>query len=284
MIAADAFLRTILEHPEDDGPRLVYADWLEEHGEPHAELIRLQCHLARLSADDPQRESLQERVEELILEYDSRWLQPVRDLGLSARFRRGFLEVKVSGVRTFLETSNRLFSMPWILHAHLQDAGADVEDIAELAASPHLTRLQKLDLRRSQVGNEGAFKLSQSPHRCRLTHLLLSHVSLSSMGLKALVEQMDFSRLVDLQLSHNGIGAVGAKALSLSPRLRSLRTLDLSYNQLGTIGGEYLAESPYLSQLQALFVRGNSIGVKGKKALRRRFGPRVHLGSSENPF
>jgi uncharacterized protein (TIGR02996 family) len=41
-----AFLRTILEHPHDAGPRKVFADWLEERGDPWAELIRLQCWLA----------------------------------------------------------------------------------------------------------------------------------------------------------------------------------------------------------------------------------------------
>ena len=29
----DAFLRDIIEHRDDDAPRLVYADWLEDHGE-----------------------------------------------------------------------------------------------------------------------------------------------------------------------------------------------------------------------------------------------------------
>jgi uncharacterized protein (TIGR02996 family) len=29
----DAFLQAILEAPEDDTPRLIYADWLDEHGE-----------------------------------------------------------------------------------------------------------------------------------------------------------------------------------------------------------------------------------------------------------
>jgi uncharacterized protein (TIGR02996 family) len=43
-----AFLAAILAAPEDDTPRLVYADWLEEHGdEAHAEFIRVQCELAR---------------------------------------------------------------------------------------------------------------------------------------------------------------------------------------------------------------------------------------------
>jgi uncharacterized protein (TIGR02996 family) len=29
----DAFLRAILDHPADDAPRLVYADWLDERGD-----------------------------------------------------------------------------------------------------------------------------------------------------------------------------------------------------------------------------------------------------------
>lgn len=42
----DAFIRTILASPDDDGPRLVYADYLEEQGEAErAELIRVQCEL-----------------------------------------------------------------------------------------------------------------------------------------------------------------------------------------------------------------------------------------------
>ena len=32
--AHDAFLQAIREAPEDDTPRLVYSDWLDEHGDP----------------------------------------------------------------------------------------------------------------------------------------------------------------------------------------------------------------------------------------------------------
>lgn len=45
MTAADSLLRAVCERPFDDGPRLVYADWLDEHGErerERAEYIRLQ--------------------------------------------------------------------------------------------------------------------------------------------------------------------------------------------------------------------------------------------------
>jgi uncharacterized protein (TIGR02996 family) len=44
-----AYLRAVCWSPFDDGPRLVYADWLEERGEcARAEFVRVQCGLARL--------------------------------------------------------------------------------------------------------------------------------------------------------------------------------------------------------------------------------------------
>lgn len=54
----DGFLHAIMETPDDDVPRLVYADWLEEHGDPRAELIRVQCAEARLAADDQDRHAV----------------------------------------------------------------------------------------------------------------------------------------------------------------------------------------------------------------------------------
>src|ERR1041384_7352861 len=43
-------LRSILASPEDDTPRLIAADWLDDHGAAErAEFIRVQCALAVLS-------------------------------------------------------------------------------------------------------------------------------------------------------------------------------------------------------------------------------------------
>lgn len=49
MTERDALLRAIAANPADDLPRLVYADWLDEHDEPErAEFIRVQCRLAEI--------------------------------------------------------------------------------------------------------------------------------------------------------------------------------------------------------------------------------------------
>ena len=63
----DAFLQDIRENSEDDAPRLVFADWLDDNGDPQrAEFIRVQCALARMSDDDPRRDEFGAREEELL--------------------------------------------------------------------------------------------------------------------------------------------------------------------------------------------------------------------------
>jgi uncharacterized protein (TIGR02996 family) len=75
MQPADAFLQAIINTPDDDTPRLVYADWLEENGDAErADFIRVQCALARLPKNDPRCEALEARVRELFSQVVARWL------------------------------------------------------------------------------------------------------------------------------------------------------------------------------------------------------------------
>lgn len=61
-MSRDALLHAIAAAPEDDTPRLVFADWLDEYGEGrdrfHAELIRAQIELSCLPLDDDRRAEL----------------------------------------------------------------------------------------------------------------------------------------------------------------------------------------------------------------------------------
>src|SRR5262245_5515961 len=90
----EIFLRTIREHPDDDGPRLVYADWLEERGEcDRAEFIRVQCELEQ-SPEDERYGDLVRREAELLERHRETWFGEWP--GIFAQIRRGFLEVEVS--------------------------------------------------------------------------------------------------------------------------------------------------------------------------------------------
>jgi uncharacterized protein (TIGR02996 family) len=72
----DGFLRKILENPADDGPRLAYADWLEERGEwERAEFLRVEHLLGKLPPQDRRRAGLKARLEDLTL--DRKWVTAV---------------------------------------------------------------------------------------------------------------------------------------------------------------------------------------------------------------
>ena len=49
MSEEQAFLDEITRNPDDDAPRLVYADWLEERGDIRGEYLRLGVKLAGLA-------------------------------------------------------------------------------------------------------------------------------------------------------------------------------------------------------------------------------------------
>jgi uncharacterized protein (TIGR02996 family) len=71
MTDGDALLRAIIAHPDGDVPRLVYADWLEENGDPaRAQFIRVQCEIARYPEFDAPQD-LVEREWDLLDEWAS---------------------------------------------------------------------------------------------------------------------------------------------------------------------------------------------------------------------
>ncbi|MDB5306994.1 MAG: hypothetical protein JWO38_1196 [Gemmataceae bacterium] len=69
-----AFLRSIIDRPEDITTWLVYADWLADRDDPRAEYLRLQAELGREPANSPELERLEARVRELCATLDPVWI------------------------------------------------------------------------------------------------------------------------------------------------------------------------------------------------------------------
>jgi len=69
-----SFLGAIAAHPDDETYRLVFADWLEDHGDWRAEFLRLDCTLRALPADQPGPLDLQTRWLELRSRLSPSWL------------------------------------------------------------------------------------------------------------------------------------------------------------------------------------------------------------------
>src|SRR5438270_5082202 len=86
MTDESALLAAIRAVPEDDDPRLVYADWLDEHAQPkRAEFIRVQCELARRKSRPPRR-----REAKLLASHHKAIAGPLASRHLRFQFRRGF--------------------------------------------------------------------------------------------------------------------------------------------------------------------------------------------------
>src|SRR5438477_11581752 len=70
-----ALLRAIREMPDENTPRLIYADYLDEEGHAaRAEFIRVQIERSQLPEHDPRRAPLEDREQELLAEHEAAWL------------------------------------------------------------------------------------------------------------------------------------------------------------------------------------------------------------------
>jgi uncharacterized protein (TIGR02996 family) len=62
MTEEDAFLIDVLARPDDEAPRLIYADWLEDHDDARAELVRLGWLARHESPKAPVRQEYEQEL------------------------------------------------------------------------------------------------------------------------------------------------------------------------------------------------------------------------------
>lgn len=241
------FLADILARPQDDAPRLRYAEWLEAEQDPLGEFIHVQCRLAELPADDPDVLEWEGREQELLAEHEKQWVGALAGMVQWCVFRRGFIEEIALTSAQFLRHAPALFRRAPIQEVHLSRVR---DHVTRLASSTFLRKPCYLDLSANPLHDNGITTLACSPY---------------------------LARVQGLNLSSSGIGDLGLKALASSPYLTGLRELYLCDNHISDAGIRALAGSPLADQLQTLHLGFNAIGSDGASLLQRRFGARVHL-------
>jgi uncharacterized protein (TIGR02996 family) len=88
----EGLLRAVFRDPDDDTPRLVFADFLEENDQPdRAALIRYQCEQARLKPDARRARELKRLIGPLVAKFKKQ-IEPLPE-GMRCEFRRGFLRL-----------------------------------------------------------------------------------------------------------------------------------------------------------------------------------------------
>lgn len=135
------WIEAIRAAPDDDEPRLVFADWLEEHGShtdvARAEFIRTQIERANLPAEDPRQSELECRELRLLAEYGSEWF-PAGYFPERVRFRRGFVEAVELDTARFAVEAAQLFAVEPIRDVTLTGiAGVKVDPLLSVNELAH---------------------------------------------------------------------------------------------------------------------------------------------------
>jgi uncharacterized protein (TIGR02996 family) len=259
MALEEAFLRDVIGSP-DDTPRRVYADWLEENGQPdRAEFIRTQCELAGLDDTDDRRWPLAARERQLLWLHGKHWVGPLRRLVRRWHFRRGFVEAVTLDAAAFIEHAKTLLEFAPIREVRL--LAAPLSTIGEVP-SPYLKRLTGLDLRFQQLGPTGFQTLALSKHLKGLRRLNLCGTGLcSNEGLRALAGCKTMPNLTALDLSQRRRGgrravidAASMRAFAESPHFPKLTEFAFRGCGMSIEHGarEALVNSALLGRLQAL--------------------------------
>ncbi len=259
-----AFLSDIRASP-DDGVRLIYADWLQENGQPQrAEFIRVQVELARLADDDPRRKALADRQDELLAAHGDEW-RPVREWGaVRATFHRGFVE-EVS-VATANECEAALLAAP-IRRLHLRNA--DGNDLARLARIPEFTQLRDLTVFPPYGSRLKALAFVRSTRLAGLTAVCRCTRSTAPEVVNALGLSKNVRSLRRFELPSSCLWEEGMIVLAGSPLLAQLTELDLSGARIGLAGLRALLGSPRVAGLTGLNLEYEELGPEGAAALAR---------------
>lgn len=289
---SDPLFATILENPDDDAARLVYADWLEEHGQQErGELIRVQCERARLPDDDDRQRELFFREEALLAAHGKDWLGKLKPLVKECRYERGFVAwVSLPG-RAFLEKAEKLFALAPLRGIQLTHLGMGKFPAADLAAVPQLARLRSLQLR-GAMRDAPTRTVLQSPHVQQLERLHLEdtacgegtirHLWAKALpqlqtlefygeGLSVHAELLSQPKIPLREYAVTSMSGVFHRdrviALARTKALAGLTHLNLRNSPAQVPGATALANSKVMSNLRELVLRSASIGVTGMGAI-----------------
>jgi uncharacterized protein (TIGR02996 family) len=270
-----ALFSTILEHPDDDAPRLVYADALQSSGKEEdaarGELITIQCELAengwdadRLFLDWAGDERVDEelldsgrfaklrrREADILREHGIKWV----DRGTPALkpiecFRRGFVE------HLYINASEKLSDV-FKRYPFLRAISATVNQPATARTffrTPELRSVRELNLQSSVVRFMADLK---NENLANLRHLMLQHLG-GQHDLDALATAPWFPNLETLILYSFSLNTKTTTALGESKV--SLRELQIVDSRMGRDAVSAIVTSGALGHVRTLALRHARLG------------------------
>jgi uncharacterized protein (TIGR02996 family) len=289
-----ALLAAIWDDPYDDTVRLVYADWLDENGQPErAEFIRVQIELARLDewADPPP--ALLQRQQELWKKWRIRWRAHLPKKQRSCDFHRGFPLFVLSSppipIRKLLELTvadlehaplacyNDVFR-GHVFHEMLQWPGLRFLQqyapfpplpkgwVKQVAACDNFRNVSELDLR-SCILQPAEFRALLDAWADRHLLKLFLPRKCSDVTMAALASHPTAARVRTLIVSKGSVTKAGVRSMCSSRHLTQVRALSLQSNRIGDAGVDELLRWRHLRGLRYLDLIDTKLTDAGAAAL-----------------
>lgn len=261
------------EQPDEALPRLLLADWLEDHGQPQrAEFARLQVARHQLEEAShfwaaasrrervyetlresehwrdafgraegaparAEREGMLARERALLEAHEADWLGGLLELPIAGwGWDRGMVSIRLAGARLLgREFRSRAASeaLPWVDGLVLE--GQTVEELRSCLRSPLLAEVSSLSLRRAETGQAGLRVLAECERLVNLRSLAIIASASGARQPRALAELRDAPFLPQLSALEVASGPLGPEGLG--ELLRSGRLAALARLALPGISG-----------------------------------------------
>ncbi|MEO8842325.1 MAG: TIGR02996 domain-containing protein [Kofleriaceae bacterium] len=280
-MTGEELLRAVLVRPEDLARRLVYADYLQHHGDPQGELIALHCRLAGLADDDVLRGELTERAKVLIDAHGGMWASRLGDGVTHVQYRLGLASaIQVVARSDALDVLDRapIRDLGFTPDRNASSRHDDVDVAQAIDVAHHLAsdpRLARIEILATGVnwGADALTRLLGSPHLTRLRALRIPDADAHGYAGRA-IRSARLPALAMLAIcgdwqSASGDECVDAVATATLPALRELALLNLSCRDEAA---RSLARSTTITQLHGLdfgwgSYNANRIGAGGAEAI-----------------
>jgi uncharacterized protein (TIGR02996 family) len=222
------FWQSILARPDDDAPRLHYANYLDGCSNPLGEFIRLQCAVAQEQIKAPHID-YERRAQDLLGQHQAFWSEALAGFVQWCSFRRGFVEEIALTDAQFLCHGAALFRNAPVFDVHVRWTGMRLDRLPQL---PDLVQTLFLDISSQKIGDGGAARLAHAPLLSQIHGLNLASNCLGDDGLDAIHDSPHLSNLRELYLGDNSITDDGIRRFVMSPLVEQLDKLDVRYTQI----------------------------------------------------
>lgn len=265
-----AFLYRIISDPDNDAPRLIYADWLEEHGrDDRAELIRLQIKLTELDPDDKEYERIELRCNELIDLNREEWQgftpdKSISNYNKSLVFERGFVKEVTVGCLKELNHLEEILSIHPATQLHIWGG------LSELPDWPFLSRIRELTFGDGELNTiEKVRAILESPFLTSIRKFNFIYCALEESDLEYLGSHPKFQKLEAIENLFSK--TTGARILQLlqSPNTTRLKLFDFPDINFSIQEFDAVLKCPFIPHIESLSINPANF-LYGDEQLRKK--------------